>query len=170
MADRQFQQVKDFHALMDGRVEERPRCYPFQEACHRAGFKVEELVEFLHAASADAAAFEAAIDSLHQAVDTAKAKVSRKASPSVSLTGQVDALLDLLYFTYGSFVLMGVDPEPLFEIVHRANMGKIFPDGRAHFDPVTHKIAKPDDWEERFAPEPALARELAKQGGQSKGD
>ena len=39
---------------------------------------------------------------------------------------------------------MGVDPEEVFEIVHRANMGKIFPDGKAHFDPVTHKILKPD--------------------------
>lgn len=42
-------------------------------------------------------------------------------------------------------------------------MGKIFPDGKAHFDPVTHKILKPDDWEERFAPEPAIKRELDRQ-------
>ena len=53
---------------------------------------------------------------------------------------------------------MGVDPEEVFEIVHRANMGKIFPDGKAHFDPVTHKILKPDDWEEKYAPEPAIKR------------
>ena len=37
-------------------------------------------------------------------------------------------------------------------------MGKIFPDGKAHFDPVTHKILKPDDWEEKYAPEPAIKR------------
>ena len=70
------------------------------------------------------------------------------------MVGQVDALIDLLYLTYGSFVLMGVDPKPFFDTVHEANMGKIFPDGKAHFDPVTHKILKPSDWEERFAPEP----------------
>ena len=58
----------------------------------------------------------------------------------------MDALIDTLYFTYGSFVLMGVDPERIFEIVHQANMGKIFPDGKAQFDPVTHKILKPEGW------------------------
>ena len=62
----------------------------------------------------------------------------------------MDALIDTLYFTYGSFVLMGVDPERIFDIVHEANMGKVFPDGKAHFDPVTHKILKPDDWEEKY--------------------
>ena len=55
---------------------------------------------------------------------------------------------------------MGVDPEEVFEIVHRANMGKIFPDGQAHFDEVTHKILKPNDWEEKYAPEPAIQKEL----------
>ena len=42
-------------------------------------------------------------------------------------------------------------------------MGKIFPDGKAHFDPVTHKILKPDDWEEKYAPEPAIKKELQRQ-------
>jgi cof family protein len=42
-------------------------------------------------------------------------------------------------------------------------MGKIFPDGKAHFDPVTHKILKPDDWEEKYAPEPAIKEELERQ-------
>ena len=58
---------------------------------------------------------------------------------------------------------MGVDPKPLFDTVHEANMGKIFPDGKAHFDLISHKILKPDDWEERFAPEPAIKREIDRQ-------
>ena len=41
--------------------------------------------------------------------------------------------------------------------------GKIFPDGKARFDPVTHKILKPDDWEEKYAPEPAIKKELQRQ-------
>ena len=58
---------------------------------------------------------------------------------------------------------MGVDPKPFFDIVHEANMGKLFPDGKAHYDPETHKILKPDHWEETFAPEPAIKKELDKQ-------
>ena len=34
---------------------------------------------------------------------------------------------------------------------------------RLHFDPVTHKILKPDDWEEKYAPEPAIKKELQRQ-------
>ena len=29
-------------------------------------------------------------------------------------------------------------------------MGKVFPDGKAHFDLVTPKILKLDDWEEKY--------------------
>ena len=42
-------------------------------------------------------------------------------------------------------------------------MGKIFPDGKAHFDPVTHKILKPDNWKEKYAPEPAIKKEIERQ-------
>ena len=57
---------------------------------------------------------------------------------------------------------MGVDPERIFDIVHQA-IWENFPDGKAHFDPVTHKILKPDDWEEKYASEPAIKKELQRQ-------
>ena len=107
--------------------------------------------------------FQQAVQDLHQALDVSADKVSQKIPAESTLVGQVDALIDTLYFTYGSFVLMGVDPERIFEIVHQANMGKIFPDGKAQFDPVTHKILKPEGWEEKYAPEPAIKKELERQ-------
>ncbi len=45
----------------------------------------------------------------------------------------MDALIDTLYFTF-SFVLMGVDPERIFDIVHEANMGKVFRWKSLYFD------------------------------------
>ncbi len=161
--DSQFNAVKEFYAKMDGTTQECPRAYDVVTALHRADFKLEELVEFLYATAHNQEEFENLTEELHQALDKAVAKSKQKERPESPLLGQVDALLDLLYFTYGSFALMGVDPKPIFDIVHRANMGKIFPDGRAHFDPVTHKILKPDYWEERYAPEPAIQRELERQ-------
>ena len=125
---------------------------------------MEEIVEFLYASSGgDKRVFGQAVLDLHAALDKAALKVSSKEHSESTMVGQVDALTDLLYLTYGSFVLMGVDPKPFFDTVHEANMGKIFPDGKAHFDPVTHKILKPSDWEERFAPEPHIKRELDRQ-------
>lgn len=161
--DNNFNRVRDFHILMNGQVQEVPQEYDGETAVHRVGFKLEELVEFLYAASESEEDFHGRIAQLHQQLDKAVEKVCSKRLVGVSMRDQVDALLDILYFTYGSFVLMGVDPEPIFHLVHAANMGKIFPDGRAHFDPVTHKILKPDDWEERFAPEGKIQEELKRQ-------
>lgn len=161
--DSNFNKVKDFHGVMDGRTQEEPQAWGNQDACYRADFKLEELVEFIRAASKDEEEFDQSMDYLHGALDKAAQKVRSKQPAEVDLTSQVDALVDLLYLTYGSFALMGVDPSAVFDIVHRANLGKIFPDGKAHFDPVTHKILKPEGWEEKYAPEPAIKRELDRQ-------
>ena len=161
--DYHFNKVKAFHHMMDERTQEEPKAWDLEGATHRADFKIEELVEFVRASSNSDEDFQAAVAELHRALDKAATKVSKKIPAKQDLIGQVDALIDTLYFTYGSFVLMGVDPERIFEIVHQANMGKVFPDGKAHFDPVTHKILKPNDWEEKYAPEPAIKKEIERQ-------
>ena len=162
--DQNFNKVKDFHRVMDGQTQEIPRAFPPMEAGFRAGFKVEEVVEFLYASiEGDGTKFEQLVAQLHKDVDKAVVKVKAKAREDDALTGQVDALIDLLYLTYGSLALAGVDPYEIFNTVHRANMGKIFPDGHPHFDPVTHKILKPQDWEEKFAPEAKIKKELDRQ-------
>lgn len=168
--DDNFNKVKDFHQLMDGKTREIPQAYSLGEAGFRSEFKIEEIVEFLHASSqGDEVAYQEAVANLHKAIDKAVTKIENKTNSTQDpMVGQVDALTDLLYFTYGSFVLMGVDPKPVFDTVHEANMGKIFPDGKAHFDPITHKILKPDDWEKRFAPEPAIKREIDRQRQKAK--
>ena len=148
---------------MDGRSQEEPRAWDLQDSLHRSDFKLEEIVEFVAASAQNEEEFDAGVQQLHQALDKAQAKVKKKDAIGHTLTGQADALVDMLYLTYGTFALMGVDPEKIFDIVHQANMGKIFPDGKAHFDPVTHKILKPDDWEEKYAPEPAIEKEIQRQ-------
>ena len=161
--DYHFNKVKAFHHMMDERTQEEPKAWDLEGATHRADFKIEELVEFVRASSNSDEDFQAAVAEMHRALDKAAKKVSKTIPAKQDLIGQVDALIDTLYFTYGSFVLMGVDPERIFDIVHQANMGKVFPDGKAHFDPVTHKILKPDDWEEKYAPEPAIKKEIERQ-------
>ncbi len=160
-----FQIAETFHQTFDPRRPAQPQPFSTKEACHRAGFKIEELVEFLYAASNnDRAVFTEAVESLRQAIDLAQEKVVRKQhSVTDPLVDQVDALTDLLYFCYGSFSLMGVDPQPILEIVHQANMQKLFPDGKPHYDPVTNKVLKPADWEEKAAPEPRIKAELKRQ-------
>lgn len=75
---------------------------------------------------------------------------------------QADALIDLIYFAIGTFTLMGVKPETLFNIVHDANMGKLHEDGKPRFD-AQGKIVKPEGWETKFAPEPKIEEEIKRQ-------
>ena len=51
----------------------------------------------------------------------------------------------------------------MLEIVHQANMGKLFPDGKPHYDEVTHKVLKPEQWMEKYAPEKKIALEIERQ-------
>lgn len=73
---------------------------------------------------------------------------------ATTLVDQVDALVDLLYFAFGTLVQMGVDPEEAFNIVHSANMTKLWPDGKPRYRESDGKVIKPDGW---VAPEAKLA-------------
>lgn len=79
-----------------------------------------------------------------------------------TLEDQTDALTDLIYIAIGTFTLMGVKPEPFFDIVHASNMGKLHEDGKPRFN-EQGKIVKPDGWAEKYAPEPKIIEELVRQ-------
>lgn len=166
-----YEQAKAFHQVFDPVTQTTPHPLNQTETTHRMGFKAEEMVEFLYAtAKGDAGVFEQLVADLHVNIDRAKEKMIMKQELEAQnvtedqlLVGQVDAMLDLLYFINGTFVRMGVDPRPLSEIVHQANMGKVFPDGSPHYDEHTGKVLKPENWEEDYAPEGKLHRELIRQ-------
>lgn len=79
-----------------------------------------------------------------------------------TIEDQADALTDLLYFVIGSFTVMGLKPEAIFDIVHDANMKKMGPDGKPIFDPQG-KFTKPEGWKEQYAPEPRIRQEIHRQ-------
>ena len=58
----------------------------------------------------------------------------------------IDALIDLLYVTFGALDAMGVDATLFWDEVHRSNMLKLGPDGQ----PIRRadgKITKPEGWQ-----------------------
>ena len=61
---------------------------------------------------------------------------------------QADAMIDLMYFALGTMVEMGLEADELFEIVQRANMAKLWPDGKPHYNPKDNKGIKPEGWED----------------------
>ena len=73
------------------------------------------------------------------------------------IVAQADALADMLYFIYGTFVNIGVDPERLFTAVHEANMRKLWADGEPRWRNTDGKVIKPEGW---TGPEQAIAIEI----------
>ena len=74
---------------------------------------------------------------------------------------QADAMIDLIYFALGALVEMGVKPEKLFDIVHEANMTKLWSDGKVHRRESDGKVIKPPEWED---PEPKIRAAIDKMG------
>lgn len=72
---------------------------------------------------------------------------------------QADALTDALYFILGGFAMMGIEPFNLLEIVHNANMSKLWEDGKPRYK-EDGKVKKPEGW---VAPEPLLQKEIERQ-------
>lgn len=61
---------------------------------------------------------------------------------------QADAMIDLMYFALGTMVEMGLEADELFDIVQQANMAKLWPDGKPHYNPKDNKVIKPEGWED----------------------
>lgn len=77
-----------------------------------------------------------------------------------TVVDQADAMIDLIYLALGTLVEIGVKPAALFNIVHDANMSKVWPDGTVHYDPITNKVVKPPTF---IRPEQLLQAEIERQ-------
>lgn len=54
-------------------------------------------------------------------------------------------LADLLYVTYGTAEELGIPLQDIFNTVHRSNMGKIWKDGKVHYNKLG-KVIKPPEY------------------------
>ena len=94
--DYHFNKVKAFHHLMDERTQEEPKVWDVKGATHRAAFKVEELVEFVRAASNSEEEFQQLYKICTRHLIYQQIKFLKKYRLKVLLVGQVDALIDTL--------------------------------------------------------------------------
>jgi len=156
--------VKDFHLAFNHPVSETPVELPLEQAIPRSVWTGEEaLVEFLHASSNNQDEFDSAFEQMIEGLKKAKVKSDgmeyyEKGLPRI--VAQTDALIDSLYFLFGTFVIMGVEPTKAFEIVQASNMSKLFDDGKPRFRDTDGKILKSPNF---FAPEEKLEEEVKRQ-------
>ncbi len=60
---------------------------------------------------------------------------------------QTDAFIDIIYFSLGGLVEIGIPPKEIFDIVQNANMSKLWEDGKPKFRD-DGKVVKPPTWED----------------------
>jgi len=85
----------------------------------------------------------------------------KDAIESHDFIGQIDALIDLQYYTLGIFYKMGISPSKyteLFSIVHESNMQKMLGIKKERGDFGVADATKPANWVD---PEVALGRVLS---------
>lgn len=128
--DNAWEQVLEFHRAFDVPVANRPCGMSKERAVTRCGWMQDEISEFL------------------------------EASERNDLTEQADAMIDLIYFALGTLVEMGVRPQPIMDIVHGANMSKLWSDGKPRFRAGDNKVIKPEGWSD---PHDSIKAELARQ-------
>jgi len=159
-----YLQVTEFHKSFNHPQNDKPTPMDEETALNRAVWTAEELVELLYATvGGDEEDFHEIVDMFVNGIFEAEAKTIEK-DPDVSdkVVAQADALVDVNYFNYGSFAILGVQPQPLFDIVHEANMAKLH-DGKPKYRESDGKIMKPEGWTENYSPEPRIKKEIERQ-------
>lgn len=158
--------VKNFHSAFNHPVSDTPNPMELERAINRSVWTGEEIVEFLHASSKDENEFDLAFSLLIQGLEKAYKKSSKVEfiqDDVERVVAQADALTDTDYFVKGSFVEIGVDEEPVFNIVQAANMSKLFTaeDGTkfAKYRDDGKILKSPDFW----TPEDKIKEEIQRQ-------
>ena len=162
------EQVKEFHQAFGHPVGDKPTAMKLERAKGRSNWGTgEELVEFLHASSDNQAEFKDAFAKLLVGLREAYQKQLDKPFPQTEeerIIAQADAVADRLYFTFGDVVEIGIDIQPVFDIVHEANMSKLFIDEvtgekYAKYDENGKVMKSPEFW----SPESKIEEEIKRQ-------
>jgi len=66
----------------------------------------------------------------------------------VIMSEQADAMVDMNYYIYNFAARHGFNLDPVFDVVHEANLKKRWSDGTFHRRETDRKVIKPPNWEE----------------------
>lgn len=164
--NRQFTLVKEFHKAFNHPVANKPTAIDAERGLNRTIWTGEELVEFLHACSRNqeqfAELFIFFLDGLAKAYEKSLATEYIQ-DETERIVAQADALTDSSYFLNGTFVEMGVLPQPLFELVQASNMSKLFTGENGVKYAKYREDGKIQKSPEFFAPEQKLKEEVLRQ-------
>lgn len=165
---REQEAVSEFHKAFNYPQSNKPTPLSKEQAFKRAVFILEEVVEFIAASCDTPKEMVELVNELTQshAVGAMNKELTKMENRGEEynevdkLVDQSDALVDILYFTYGSADVSGVELLPLFKIVQKANMSKLDPETGKPLYNDFGKIIKGSAF---TPPEPMLYEEVLRQ-------
>jgi len=158
--------VKDFHLAFNHPVSNVPKPMKLERAINRSIWTGEEVIEFLFASSSNETEFAHAYYTFLEGLQKAYHKSLQEEfiqDDTERVVAQADALTDTDYCIKGSFVEIGVDEEPVFNIVQEANMSKLFTDENGNKYPKYREDGKILKSPEFFTPEAKIKEEIQRQ-------
>lgn len=164
--NRQYTLVREFHRAFGHPIAYKPTAIEAERGLNRTVWTGEELVEFLHACSRNKEQFSKLYYDFIDGLKVAFGKSMKDEfiqDETERIVAQVDALTDASYFINGTFVEMGVLPQPFFEIVQASNISKLFTDGKGNKFAKYREDGKILKSPEFFAPEDKLKEEVLRQ-------
>lgn len=149
--DHAYEQVKEFQKTFNQPAPDNLQLLNTQRYINRSVWTLEEIVEGVHALVGDADSFEfkKAINDLASGLLNAAIKAEKSGVKFETVEDKqvalCDAMNDTLYFAVGTCVEMGFRPQQTFDVVQKANMAKLWPDGQPRYR-EDGKILKPEGW------------------------
>jgi predicted HAD superfamily Cof-like phosphohydrolase len=138
--------VKEFtEQSLNKTLPNTPRTMTLEEVKFLIKMNCEELQELLQTVLPENADTK---EALLEIVQSSKKPLKKTFKDDVDIIAeQIDAFVDIDYYNNNAACKVGANPDDLFNEVHKANMGKRFPDGTFHKN-SEGKIIKPENWKE----------------------
>lgn len=165
---RQFNLVKEFHEAFNHPTSDKPTLIPQERVLNRSIWVAEEVVEGIKAIAPNEIEFNKMYQKFVEGIHDAYRKSFKEPyiqDETERIVALSDALTDASYFINGTFVELGVQPQPLFEIVQESNMSKLFTDENGNKYAKYREDGKILKSPEFFPPEDKLKEEIIRQLG-----
>jgi predicted HAD superfamily Cof-like phosphohydrolase len=138
-------QVREFTMGCGRSCPDKPSLMTYDEAKFLIGMMLSEIVELAQTVTSGP---DQAVELVRGLVTVDLKRNYVKPTDEIDLIAQqADAAVDCAYYAYDAFVKKGINLRSIFNVVHKANMDKRFPDGTFH-KRDDGKIIKPPNWQE----------------------
>jgi predicted HAD superfamily Cof-like phosphohydrolase len=138
-------QVREFTMGCGRSCPNSPSPMTYDEAKFLIGMMLSEIVELAQTVTSGP---DEAVELVRSLVTVDLKRNYVKPNDEIDLIAhQADAAVDCAYYAYDAFAKKGVNLRSIFDVVHKANMDKRFPDGTFH-KREDGKIIKPHNWQE----------------------